>query len=220
MMSQIDFEQARFNMIEQQIRPWDVLDQRVLDIIAKTPREDFVPSPYRNLAFADVEIPLGHGQVMLSPKVEGRLLQALVLHPADSVLEVGTGSGYLTACLAQLGDRVVSVDIIPEFIPAAQSKLRRHGIKNVTLHVGDAAPGWGELRYDAIAITGSLPDLPERWLQQLKIGGRLFVVVGEPPVMEALLVTRLGEREWTRESLFDTELPPLLNVSKPVVFEF
>jgi len=219
-MSAVDFEQARFNMIEQQIRPWEVLDQRVLDVIASTPREDFVPPQYRNLAFADVCIPLGHGQVMMCPNLEGRLLQALALQPSDSVLEVGTGSGYLTACLAKLAARVVSVDIVPEFIQTAQQKLKLHGINNVTLHSGDAAPGWGNQRYDAIAITGSLPVLPDSWRQHMNIGGRLFVIVGEPPIMEALLITRLGEREWTEESLFDTEIPALLNVSKPAVFEF
>ena len=219
-MSEIDFEKARFNMIEQQIRPWEVLDQRVLDVIASTPREDFVPPPYRNLAFADVCIPLGEGQVMMRPNVEGRLLQALALQPSDSILEVGTGSGYLTACLAKLGASVVSVDIFPAFIQAARQKLKTHGIHNAVLYSGDAACGWGNQRYDAIAITGSLPVLPDNWRQQLHSGGRLFVIVGEPPIMEALLITRFGEREWAEESLFDTELPPLLNASKPVVFEF
>jgi protein-L-isoaspartate(D-aspartate) O-methyltransferase len=219
-MNDIDLEQARFNMIEQQIRPWEVLDQRVLDIIAKTPRENFVPSSYRNLAFTDVEIPLGHGQVMMSPKMEGRLLQVLSLQPSDSVLEVGTGSGYLTACLTRLSDRVLSVDIFPEFTESAQRKCKIHRIKNVVLRSGDAAQGWGNSRYDAIAITGSLPVLTENWRQQLNVGGRLFVVAGEPPIMEALLITRVGEQEWTQQSLFDTELPLLINAKNPQVFEF
>lgn len=220
MISQINIEQARFNMIEQQIRPWEVLDQRVLDVMTRTPREDFAPSRYRNLAFADVAIPLGHGQVMMRPNVEGRLLQALNPQPADTILEVGTGSGYLTACLAGLGGRVVSVDIVPEFTAAAEDKLNAHGVDNVTLYSGDAAQGWGDYRYDVIAITGSLPVLPERWRQQLVIGGRLFVIIGQDPIMEALLITRLGEQEWTEESLFETQLPPLLNVEKPSRFEF
>jgi protein-L-isoaspartate(D-aspartate) O-methyltransferase len=219
-MNDIDLEQARFNMIEQQIRPWEVLDQRVLDIIAKTPRENFVPFSYRNLAFADVEIPLGRGQVMMSPKLEGRLLQVLALQPSDSVLEVGTGSGYLTACLAQLSDRVLSVDIFPEFVESARRKCKNHGINNVVLRSGDAAQGWGNGCYDAIAITGSVPVLPEHWRQQLNVGGRLFIIVGEPPIMEALLITRVGAQEWTQESLFDTELPPLLNAKKPQIFAF
>lgn len=213
-MSEINFEQARFNMIEQQIRPWEVLDQRVLDIIGRTPREDFVPPPYRNLAFADMRIPLGHGQVMMNPNVEGRLLQALNLEPADSVLEVGTGSGYLTACLAQLGGHVTSVDIFADFTESAQQKLLGHGIKNIQLHTGDAAQGWNG-RYDVIAITGSLPELPASWRQCLNSGGRMFVILGEPPIMDATLITRIGEHDWLEESLFDTEFPPLINTSKP-----
>lgn len=220
MISQINIEQARFNMIEQQIRPWEVLDQRVLDVMTRTPREDFAPSRYRNLAFADVAIPLGHGQVMMRPNVEGRLLQALNPQSADTILEVGTGSGYLTACLAGLGGRVVSVDIFPEFTAAAEDQLNAHGVDNVTLYSGDAAQGWGDYRYDVIALTGSLPSLPERWRQQLVIGGRLFVIIGQDPIMEALLITRLGEQEWTEESLFETQLPPLLNVEKPSRFAF
>jgi protein-L-isoaspartate(D-aspartate) O-methyltransferase len=219
-MSEMSVEQARFNMIEQQIRPWEVLDQRVLEVMSTVPREDFVPPRYRQLAFADVAIPLGRGQVMMAPKIEARMLQALGVQSIDRVLEVGTGSGFITTCLARLGNTVVSVDILPEFTQAAQRKLSAHGIKNVVLHSGDAALGWGGQRYDAIAITGSLPTMPERWPQQLTIGGRLFVVVGELPVMEALLIIRLGEHEWATDSLFDTELPPLLNVTRPVVFEF
>ena len=220
MMAEMNIEQARFNMIEQQIRPWEVLDQRVLDVLAKTPREDFVPDRYRNLAFADAAIPLGRGQVMMKPNLEGRLLQALAPRPSDGILEIGTGSGYLTACLARLGASVVSVDICPEFIAEAEARLKFQNIHNVVLHSGDAAQGWGHLRYDAIALTGSLPTLPDQWRQQLNIGGRLFVIVGEEPVMEALLVTRVGAQEWIQESLFDTMLPPLLNISKVERFEF
>lgn len=218
----IDLEQARHNMIEQQIRTWDVLDQRILDVLAITPRENFVPHRYRNLAFADVEIPLGHGQVMMSPKVEGRLLQTLSLKPTDRVLEIGTGSGYLTACLAQLSASVVSVDIIAEFSDAAQPKLNTLNLhSNVTLRTGNAAHGWGNQCYDAIAITGSLQHLHDNWRQQLVVGGRLFVIIGQPPVMEALLITRLGTHEWTRESLFDTDLPPLIEeISTRPIFEF
>lgn len=213
-MSEIDFEQARFNMIEQQIRPWEVLDQRVLDVIGRTPREDFLPPKYRNLAFADMRIPLGHGQVMMNPNVEGRLLQALHIEPSDSILEVGTGSGYLTACLAQLGGKVTSVDIFTDFTESAQWKLTSHGIENIRLHTGDATQDWSG-RYDVVAITGSLPELPDSWRQCLRTGGRLFVILGKPPIMDATLITRTGENEWFEESLFDTEFPPLINAGRP-----
>ena len=219
-MTAFNFEQARHNMIEQQIRPWDVLDQRALDTIAGVPREDFVPERYRNLAFGDIAIPLGHGEVMLKPNVEGRMLQALAVQPTDHVLEVGTGSGYLTACLARLAGNVVSVDIIPEFTETARGKLKAHAATNVVLHVGDASRGWGERRYNAIAVTGSVATVADGWRQSLSLGGRLFIVVGQPPVMEALLITRIGEREWLQESLFDTDLAPLRNAEPAKAFVF
>jgi protein-L-isoaspartate(D-aspartate) O-methyltransferase len=219
-MTAFNFEQARHNMIEQQIRPWDVLDQRALDTIARVPREDFVPERYRNLAFGDIAIPIGHGEVMLKPNVEGRLLQALAVQPTDHVLEVGTGSGYLTACLARLAGNVVSVDIVPEFIETARDKLKAHAATNVALHVGDASRGWGERRYNAIAVTGSVATVADGWRQSLSLGGRLFIVVGQPPVMEALLITRIGEREWLQESLFDTDLAPLRNAAPAKAFVF
>ena len=187
-------EQARYNMIEQQIRPWEVLDQRVLDTIACVPREDFVPERYRNLAFGDVAIPIGHGEFMLKPNVEGRLLQALAVRPTDRVLEVGTGSGYLTACLARLAGSVVSVDIVPDFIEVARQKLKALRSSNAVLHAGDASRGWGEHRYDAIAVTGSMATVADHWRQSLSLGGRLFVVAGQPPVMEALSgILRMAE---------------------------
>ena len=190
-MTQIDIEQARFNMIEQQVRPWDVLDQRVLDVMSATPREDFVPERYRSLAFADTNIPLGHDQVMMAPKTEGRLLQVLDVQAGDSVLEIGTGSGYLTACLSRLGNHVTSVEIFPEFREAAAAKLAAHGFRNVTLRDADAANGIGsDTRYDVIAVTGSLPLLHRQFHDNLSVGGRLFVIAGMPPVMEALLITR------------------------------
>ena len=219
-MTAFNFEQARHNMIEQQIRPWDVLDQQVLDTLARVPREDFVPERYRNLAFSDVAIPLGHGEFMFKPTVEGRLLQALAVKPSDLVLEVGTGSGYLTACLARLATSVVSVDIVADFTDAARSKLKTHGAANVVLHTGDASRGWSGHRYDAIAVTGSVADVADDWRQSLRLGGRLFIVAGKPPIMEALLITRTGEREWLRESLFDTELLPLRNVAPTKAFVF
>ncbi len=218
-MSDTDVEQARYNMIEQQIRPWDVLDQRVLDVIAQTPRESFVPARYRRLAFADVAIPLGHGQTMMPPKLEGRLLQTLAMKNSDNVLEIGTGSGYLTACLARLGASVLSVDIFPELTRFARDNLQPHGFNNIRLRTGNAARDWGDARYDAIALTGSLPTLPDSWRRRLALHGRLFAIIGEPPVMEALLITRVGEEEWVEESLFDTEAPPLLGLDRVSVFK-
>ncbi len=219
-MTAFNFEQARHNMIEQQIRPWDVLDQRVLDTLAGMPREDFVPERYRNLAFSDVAIPLGHGEFMLKPNIEARILQALALQPTDKVLEIGTGSGYLTACLARLAASVVSVDIVPKFIETVRAKFKVSGTTNVVLHVGDASQGWGEHRYDAIAVTGSVASVADHWRESLRLGGRLFIVAGQSPAMEALLMTRVGEREWIRESLFDTDLAPLRNVVSPKTFVF
>jgi protein-L-isoaspartate(D-aspartate) O-methyltransferase len=218
-MVQIDIEQARFNMIEQQVRPWDVLDQRVLDVMSTTPREDFVPEKYRSLAFADINIPLGHDQVMMAPKTEGRLLQVLDIQATDSVLEIGTGSGYLTACLSRLGNHVASIEIFPEFREAAAAKLAAHGYRNVTLREGDAANGIGSgTRYDVIAVTGSLPLLNRQFHDNLAVGGRMFIIAGIPPVMEALLITRIDEHNWSRESLFETSLPPLLHAMQPQRF--
>jgi protein-L-isoaspartate(D-aspartate) O-methyltransferase len=211
-MNQMDIEQARFNMIEQQVRPWDVLDQQVLDTMARIPREAFVPEKYRALAFADINIPLEHEQVMMAPKVEGRLLQALAITPGDSVLEIGTGSGYLTACLAALGNHVTSYEIFPDLSQAAGEKLAANGCRNVTLIEGDAAGGIDRsTRYDVIAVTGSLPELRTTFHNNLSRGGRLFMITGTPPVMEAVLVTRIDDDNWKTESLFETSLPPLVN---------
>ena len=209
-MNQVNLERARYNMVEQQVRPWDVLDQRVLDLMLELPRELFVPESYRNLAYADIEIPLGHGETMLPPKLEGRILQNLDLRATDSVLEIGTGGGYLTALLSRLTQHVTSVDIVEEFIQQAQRRLSQAGVTNASLEYGDAAHGWrAGAPYDVIAVTGSVPLLPDAYLQQLAPQGRLFVVVGEAPVMQARLVTRIGEREWHHEALFETQLPPL-----------
>lgn len=220
-MSDLNVEQARFNMIEQQVRTWEVLDQRVLDIMSAVPREQFVPERYRALAFADIHIPLGEGQVMMEPKLEGRLLQALGLRPTDRVLEIGTGSGYLTACLAKLAAQVVTVEMSRTLSEAARERIQALGLDNVTFRIGDGAQGWpGDGPFDAIALTGSCPQVPETYKHQLKEGGRLFVVVGEPPIMEAMLITRLGEQEWSSESLFDTKLPLLEGVQRPQHFVF
>jgi len=218
-MNQTDIEQARFNMIEQQVRPWDVLDQRVLDVMQRIPRENFVPEQYRSLAFADTNIPLGHGQVMMAPNVEGRLLQALAIQPDDTILEIGTGSGYLTACLARLGRHVTSIDIEPEFTVQAAARLAEQGISNVNLETADAAAGVERGKsFDVIAVSGSLPLLQQQFYHNLNTGGRLFVISGQPPVMEALLITRVDTSSWTRESLFETSIPPLVHAARPQSF--
>jgi protein-L-isoaspartate(D-aspartate) O-methyltransferase len=220
-MNQTEIEQARFNMIEQQIRPWDVLDQRVLDVMNSIPREQFVPENCRSLAFADTSIPLGHDQVMMAPKLEGRLLQALAIKPDDAVLEIGTGSGYLTACLASLGRRVTSIDIMPDFTATAAAKLEALNIKNVALETADVAAGIeGDARYDAIAVTGSLPLLQQQFHRNLEIGGRLFIITGSLPIMEANLITRIDEQNWATEVLLETCMPPLLNATEPQDFIF
>lgn len=208
-------------MLAQQIRTWDVRDERVLAIIGRTPREDYVPAQYRNVAYADMTIPLGHGQVMMAPKVEARLLQALDISPKDKILEVGTGSGYVTALLANLGGHVYSVEIISEFEKTASEKLLGHGIRNVTLEVGDAAAGWERhAPYDVIFITGSVPALPHSFRESLRPGGRLAAIVGEPPTMEALRVIRVDREVFVPTSLFDTELPPLINAKGGTGFVF
>lgn len=219
----MDVEQARFNMVEQQIRPWDVLDQDVLDLLRQVRREDFVPEEFRDLAFSDMEIPLGHGEAMLSPKFEARILQEVGVKATDQVLEVGTGSGYLTALLARMANRgnVRSVEIIPEFSSRAADMLREHGITNITLEVGDAARGWKQGGpYDVIVLTGSVPVLPEAFQADLKVGGRLFAVVGESPVMEAQLITCVAKGVYRTTNLFETSVPSLKNAMQPQRFVF
>ncbi len=216
-----DTEQARFNMIEQQIRPAEVLDPQVLDVISNTPRETFITANYQGLAFSDINIPLPNGQIMMKPIMEGRLLQALSVQATDNILEIGTGSGYFTALLAKLGAQVQSVDIDNTFITAAQQKLDAQGINNVTLCQGDAAQGWDQNGpFDVIAITGSLPILPDSYQQQLTIGGRMVAIVGQSPVMQVLLVTRVAKTQWATESLFETDFPELINAKQPPAFVF
>jgi len=217
----MNIEQARFNMIEQQIRPWEVLDQRVLDLMSEVPREDFVPKDYRQLAFADTNIPLPHDQVMMSPKLEGRLLQALMLTPKDTVLEIGTGSGYLTALLAKSTRHVDSVDIFADVVETAQDQLNALNINNVSLQVGDAINGWNtDTHYDVIVLTGSVPLLQSHFQEQLKEGGGLFAIVGDEPVMEAWLINRVVGNNLDTEVLFETSLPPLLGAPTPARFTF
>jgi len=221
MNAPIDIERARFNMVEQQIRPWEVLDQQVLDLLFEVRREEFVPAQYRNLAFADMEIPLGFGEKMLAPKIEARMLQELAIKPTDRILEVGTGSGYMTALLARRGAHVYSVEIVPDLSAQAMPKLNAHGITNVTLEVGDAARGWAKhAPYDVIVLTGSVPVLAEEFERELNPGGRLLAVVGEAPVMEARLVRCAGAGACSALELFETCVPPLRNAPQPPRFVF
>jgi protein-L-isoaspartate(D-aspartate) O-methyltransferase len=217
----MDIEQTRFNMVEQQIRPWDVLNQNVLDLLFKVRREDFVPEAHRALAFVDMEIPLGHGQAMWTPKLEARVIQELDIHPTDRVLEIGTGSGYLTALLASRAAEVVSVDIVPEFTAAATQQLRAHGFSNVVLHSGDAARDWpDEAGFDVIVLTGSTPLLSDALVLRLRVGGRLFAITGEAPVMEAQLITCTAPGTTRSVTLFETCVTPLLNAPHPAAFVF
>jgi protein-L-isoaspartate(D-aspartate) O-methyltransferase len=216
----MDFEQARFNMVEQQIRTWEVLDQEVLDLLFEVRREDFVPLAYRALAFADLEIPIGDGERMWTPKMEARVLQELDLKANEAVLEIGTGSGYLTALLARCSGSVTSVDIHERFVVEARAKLTRAGIGNVTLDIGDGARGWGSERYEAIVLTGSTPVLSDAWLQQLRPGGRIFAVVGDAPAMSARMVRWEAPGAIAAEDLFETVIAPLQNAAQPKRFVF
>jgi protein-L-isoaspartate(D-aspartate) O-methyltransferase len=212
---------ARDQMVRQQVRAWDVLDLRVLEVLEALAREQFVPERYRKLAYADMQIPLAHDEVMMAPKVEGRLLQALDPQPHESVLEIGSGSGFVTACLAKLAGRVLSLDIYADFTAGASRTLAALGVRNVKLETCDATrPDSLTQRFDVIAVTGSLPAYEARYAEHLNVSGRLFVIVGQPPVMEALLVTRIAEDAWARESLFETVLPPLVNAVAPTGFRF
>ena len=212
----MNFERARFNMVEQQIRPWEVLDRAVLDLMERAPRDEFVPKEYKRLAYADIAIPIGGGEVMLSPRVEGRLLQALGIGPEDRVLEIGTGSGFLTYLLARRAAHVTSIEIEPALAERARANLASHGVGNATVEVGDGRRVRSQgTRYDAIAVGGSVPVRETAFEEQLAVGGRLFVVVGTVPTMEATLVHRTGESEWIRESMFETVLPPLAGAEAP-----
>lgn len=206
----MNIEQARFNMIEQQIRPWDVLDPQVLDLLFVVKREDFTPPAYRNLAFADMEIPLGDGQMMLAPKIEAKMLQELGLKKTDKVLEIGTGSGYMAALLAARAEHVVTVECRPALVDIAKQNLERAGVANVTVELGDGANGWSQRGpYDAIVVSGAIPAVPDALLKQLRVGGRLAVVVGEAPVMEAQLITCTADGIYNTVNLFETVIPAL-----------
>jgi protein-L-isoaspartate(D-aspartate) O-methyltransferase len=217
----MNFDQARFNMVEQQIRPWEVLDSRVLSLLQSIHREDFVPVQFRKLAFADMAVPLQCEQTMMRPKVEARMLQALDLKEDETVLEIGTGSGFVTACLASLAKSVVSVEIFPELHDEAALKLRDKNIGNVELFVGDVMGGWQpEQAHDVVVVTASVPEVPEAFLGWVNPGGRMFVVTGDSPAMDARLMTRLDVTEWSTESLFETDLPRLIHSEPPPEFEF
>jgi protein-L-isoaspartate(D-aspartate) O-methyltransferase len=215
----MNYEIARRQMLSQQIRTWDVLDARVLETLRELPRESFVPESDRDLAFADTEVPLAHGQCMMAPKVEARLLQELAIEPTDAALEIGTGSGYLAACLGRLAESVISLEIFADLSEAAGERLERSGIRNVSIRDEDATQAAFDSGFDIIAITASLPEHSERFIQLLNPEGRLFVVIGRPPIMEAVLVRKHADGSWTEKSLFETFLTPMINadLSEPFV---
>ena len=212
-------EQARFNMVEQQIRPWDVLDMRVLDLLSEVKREQFVPPTHKEMAFMDTEIPLGHNVCMWQPKLEARVLQELRIQHSDQVLEVGTGSGYLTALLSRLAKKVTSVEIVPELRAFAEKNLAARRIDNVALVLGDAAQGWPG-SYDVIVLTGSTPVLPEAFRKSLNTGGRLFAIIGDAPAMQAKLITCVAPGVFESKTLFETSIAPLQNALQPKRFVF
>jgi protein-L-isoaspartate(D-aspartate) O-methyltransferase len=221
----MNIEQARFNMIEQQIRPWDVLDQEVLELLVLVKREAFVPAAYRALAFADTEIPLPHGENMLAPRVEARIMQELAVQKHENVLEIGAGSGYMAALLAHRARHVTTVEIEPELKEMAQKNLADYGVTNVEVVLGDGAQGYTapnqpNAPYDVIVLSGSVGSVPEKLLSQLKVGGRLFAVVGTAPAMTAQIVTRNSEVDYSTVGLFETVIKPLRNAPEPSHFKF
>jgi protein-L-isoaspartate(D-aspartate) O-methyltransferase len=217
----MNLEQARTNMVEQQIRTWEVLDQDVLDLLYVVPREQFVPEKHRALAFSDMEIPIGEGERMWQPKLEARVLQELSIRRTDRVLEVGTGSGYFTALVSHRAAHVFSVELKPALAQFGRANLARHGADNITLETGDAARGWpAHAPYDVVVLTGSTPILPRGCVEQLAPGGRLFAVVGEPPAMTARLVVATAPGAWHSTDLFETVIAPLANAERPPRFRF
>lgn len=221
----MNIEQARFNMIEQQIRPWEVLDQDVLDLLMVVKREAFVPAAYKSLAFMDTEIPLPCGENMLAPKMEARILQEAAVKKHENVLEIGAGSGYMAALLAHKARHVTTVEIEPELKALAGKNLADSGITNARVMLGDGAQGWvgtgnNSAPYDVIVISGSLPVLPDAFLQQIKIGGRILAVIGEAPVMSAEIITRVSDVAYNTTKLFETSVKPLRNALRPSHFKF
>jgi protein-L-isoaspartate(D-aspartate) O-methyltransferase len=217
----MNIEQARFNMIEQQIRPWNVLDQDVLDMLHIVKREQFVPATYQNLAFADVEIPLPGGEAMFNPKVEARIVQELAVKKHENVLEIGTGSGYMAALLAHKARHVTTVELLPETRAQAEQNLAKAGVTNVTVEQGNGAAGWDKgAPYDVILVSGALPVLPEGLLQSVKVGGRLGVILGDAPAMSFNIVTRTSETGYDTVKLFETNVKPLTGAPAPSRFQF
>lgn len=220
----MNIEKARFNMIEQQIRPWDVLDQEVLDLLVVVKREAFVPPAHQNLAFMDTEIPLPGGENMLAPRVEARIMQELTVKKHENVLEIGAGSGYMAALLAHKARHVTTVEINPELKAMAQKNLADYGITNVDVALGDGAQGWAnagsETPYDVIVLSGSVPVLPDAILKQVKVGGRIFAVIGESPAMSAQIISRVGESAYNTVKVFETDIKPLHNIVVPSHFVF
>jgi protein-L-isoaspartate(D-aspartate) O-methyltransferase len=217
----MNIEQARFNMIEQQIRPWNVLDQDVLDMLHVVKREQFVPAAYQNLAFADVEIPLPGGEAMFNPKVEARIMQELAVKKHENVLEIGTGSGYMAALLAHKARHVTTVEIQPETARQARENLARAGVTNLTVEEGDGANGWDKgAPYDVILVSGGLPVLPEALLKQVKVGGRIGVILGDAPAMSFNIVTRSSESGVDTVKLFETNVKTLSGAQAPSRFQF
>ncbi|MFZ2540632.1 MAG: protein-L-isoaspartate O-methyltransferase [Gallionella sp.] len=216
-----NMEQARFNMIEQQIRPCEVLEARILELLKHVRRENYVPMGMREMAFADMEIPLGYGASMWPPKLEARIVQELHLRRNDRVLEVGSGSGYLTALLSALAGHVTTVEIVPELSAIARQNLAATRRENITLEIGDASLGWGTgENYDVIVLTGSSPVLPTAFQNSLKVGGRLFAIVGDAPVMEAKLITRVDPDTYENVNIMETSVAPLQNAQQPKRFVF
>lgn len=222
----VDVEKARYNMVEQQVRPWDVLDQSVLDLLLVIKREDFVPPQYRALAFMDLEVPLridgyDSGEAMFAPKVEARFLQELTIKPHERALEIGTGSGYMAALIAHKAQQVLTIEIDARLAAFGAANLERAGVRNVKVEVGDAARGWAaRAPYDVIMVSGSLPVLPDALLAQLKVGGRLAAIVGDAPVMSAQIVTRVADGAYETLKLFETSVKPLRNAWRPSTFRF
>ena len=221
----MNLEQARQNMIEQQIRTWEVLDNDVLQTLVAVRREAFVPAAYQSLAFVDAEIPLPCGQNMLSPKLEARLLQEAKLGRDELVLEIGSGSGYMAALLAHHARHVVTVEIEPELKALAEQNLKAYGVDNVTVEAGDGARGWAghgkqSAPYDVIVLSGSVPVLPEVFLTQLRVGGRILAVIGEAPAMSACRITRTSQDAWDTEKMFETSIASLRNADRPSAFRF
>ncbi len=217
----MNYEQARYNMVEQQIRPWEVLDFGVLDTLMSVRREEFVPEAYKSLALSEGEIPLGNGGSMLVPVIEGKVLQAVQVKRSDKVLEVGAGSGYFAALLAAKAEWVRTVDIEPALVNMAHDNLKRYGVENVIVEEGDAVRGWaGGAPYDLIVVSGGVPYVPETLLQQVKVGGRLFAFVGEAPLMTAQLITHVAEGKFRTESLFENLVPMMRNAPQKSHFKF